>query len=186
MRNHLLGAGALALFLLPASGASAAPQTLQLNASDMLAQTHSHAIITTVTGTFRQLSGTLNFDPEAKTCSVNVTLVVESLALPNLLIRSQTMSEGFLDPAQYPTQHYVGTCQGDTLVGNLTMRGQTHPFNMTITNEVTNGQLTGLHLEGKLNRYDWGLNGLGMTVGKVIRVTNDISLNGQPPVPPAS
>ena len=127
-----------------------------------------------------------DFDPEAKTCSVNVTLVVESLALPNLLIRSQTMSEGFLDPAQYPTQHYVGTCQGDTLVGNLTMRGQTHPFNMTITNEVTNGQLTGLHLEGKLNRYDWGLNGLGMTVGKVIRVTNDISLNGQPPVPPAS
>lgn len=185
MKNHLLGAGALALLLLP-TVASAASQTLQLTPSNMLAQTHSHAIITTVTGTFRQLSGTLNLDPEAKTCSVDVTLVVESLALPNLLIRSQTMSAGFLDPAQYPTQHYVGSCQGNTLVGNLTMRGQTHPFNMTVTNEMTNGQLTGLHLEGVLNRYDWGLNGLGMTVGKMIRVTNDISLNGQPPAPPAS
>jgi polyisoprenoid-binding protein YceI len=186
MRNHLLGASALALLLFPAV-ADAAPQTLQLTPQDMLAQTHSHAIIMTVTGTFKQLSGRLNFDPEAKTCNVDVTLVVESLALPNQLIRSQTMSEGFLDPAQYPTQHYVGTCQGNTLVGNLTMRGQTHPFNMAITNEMANGQLTALHLEGTLNRYDWGLNGLGMTVGKMIRVTNDISLNGQPPVsPPAS
>jgi polyisoprenoid-binding protein YceI len=188
MRNHLLGTGMLASLMLGtlALPAAAAPMTLTLTPADMLAQTHSHAIIMTVTGTFRQLSGKLNFDPATKSCDVDVTFVVESLALPNALIRSQTMSSGFLDPAEYPTQHYVGTCQGDRLVGNLTMRGQTHPFDMDITSEQTGGQVTGLHLEGQLNRYDWGLNGLSMTVGKVIRVTNDISLNGQPPVPPAS
>ena len=190
MRRFLPSAGGLALAALPLLSlplsAAAAPMTLTLSAANMLAQTHSHAIIMSVTGTFRELSGTLNFDPAANTCNVDVTFVVESLALPNALIRSQTMSEGFLDPAQYPTQHYVGTCQGDRLVGDLTMRGQTHPFAMAITREMTGGQLTGLHLEGALNRYEWGLSGLGLTVGKMIRVTNDISLNGQPPVPPAS
>ncbi|MDE8346569.1 MAG: YceI family protein [Acidocella sp.] len=184
--NKMIQAAALAALFSAPLGASAAPMTLSLTAGNMLAQTHSHAIIMNITGTFRQLSGTLDFDPAAKTCSIDVTFVVESLSSPNAIIRAQTMSAGFLDPADYPTQHYVGTCQGDQLTGNLTMRGQTHPFNMTITDELTNGQLTGIHTEGVLNRYDWGLDGLSMTVGKMIRVTNDISLTGQPPVPPAS
>jgi len=46
--------------------------------------------------------------------------------------------------------------------------------------------VTGLHLEGTLDRYDWGIDGLSMTVSRMIRVTNDISLTGQPPVPPGS
>jgi polyisoprenoid-binding protein YceI len=180
----LSGIAVLPLFAVPAA---AAPMVLPLTAADMLAQTHSSALIMNVTGTFRQLSGTLNFDPDnPAVCSVDVTFQVVSLALPNQLIRSQTMSAGFLDPAQYPTQHYVGKCQGNTLVGTLTMRGQTHPFNMAITNIMQNGKLAEIHTEGTLNRYDWGLNGLTMTVGKMIRVTNDISVNGQPPAPPAT
>jgi polyisoprenoid-binding protein YceI len=163
--------------------AAAQPMSLQLTRGNMLAQTHSHAIILNVTGTYRQLSGTLTYDLAAKTCSVDVTFVVTSMELPNALVRSQTMSDSFLDPAQFPTQHYVGTCQGGRLVGQLTMRGQTHPFDMDQTLVTTNGVVTQIHTEGTLNRYDWGLNGNGMTVGKMIRVTNDISLNGQPPVP---
>ncbi len=178
-----LGAASLALLAQPAF---AAPMSLPLSAADMLAQTHSHAIIMTVTGTYRKLTGTLSYDLAAKTCNVDVTFDVNSLELPNALIRSQTMSQGFLDPAEYPTTHFTGTCQGDNLVGNLTLRGQTHPFTMAITYETTNGQVTGIHTEGSLDRYDWGLTGLTMTVGKTIRVTNDISLNGQPPTPPAS
>jgi polyisoprenoid-binding protein YceI len=179
VKKFLLGLWAS---LLPLS-AAAAPMTLALSPGNMLAQTHSHAIIMGVTGTFRQLSGTLAYDEAAKTCHIDATFVVASLELPNALIRSQTMSAGFLDPAEYPTQHYVGDCQGDTLVGQLTMRGQTHPFNMAITYESIGGALAAIHAEGTLNRYDWGLNGLTMTVGKMIRVTNDISVNGQAPVP---
>jgi polyisoprenoid-binding protein YceI len=183
--NALVYAGAAALTLLAAQPAAAAPMTLPLTAATMLAQTHSHAIIMTVTGTYRKLAGTFTYDLAAKTCTVDVTFDVNSLELPNALIRSQTMSQGFLDPAEYPTTHFAGTCQGGNLVGSLTLRGQTHPFTMAITYETTNGQVTGIHTEGSLNRYDWGLNGLTMTVGKTIRVTNDISLDGQPPTPPA-
>jgi polyisoprenoid-binding protein YceI len=185
MKCGMACASSVALLMFPLC-AAAAPMTLNLTAGNMLAQTHSHAIIINTTGTFRQLSGTLDYDLAAGTCSVDVTFVVESLELPNALIRSQTMSPGFLDPAKYPTQHYAGTCQGDMLMGNLTMHGQTHPFDMKVTYEKTGGQVTGLHLEGVLNRYDWGVSGLSMTVNKMIRVTNDISLNGQPPVPPPS
>lgn len=168
---------------LPAT-AAAAPMTLQLTPADMLAQTHSHAIIVSVTGTFRQLWGRLNYDLAAKTCSVDVTFAVTSLHLPNALLRAETMSVGFLDPAKYPTEHYTATCQGGRLVGALTMHGQTHPFSMSIAKTVSGGEVTALHLAGVLDRYDWGLKGLSLTVGKTIRVTNDISLNGEPPAPP--
>ena len=182
MRRILLtGASALGA-LAVVSSAQAAPMVLSLTPGNMLAQTHSHAIILSITGTYQQLSGTLNFDPDAKTCSIDVTFVVRSLTSPNALIRSQTMSKGFLDPDDFPNTSFTGTCQGSDLVGNLTLRGQTHPFTMAVTYQTSNGQLTGIHTEGTLNRYDWGVNGMSMTVSKMIRVTNDISLNGQPPV----
>ena len=172
----------LVFALLPFATA-AQPMTLELTPGNMLAQTHSHALIMGVTGTFRKLSGRLDFDPAAKTCHIDVTLVVESLELPNALMRSQTMSKSFLDPAEYPTQRYTGDCMNGRLVGALTMCGQTHPFDMQLTLITTNGQLTAIHTEGVLDRHQWGLNGLQMTVGKMIRVTNDISLNGLPPKP---
>ncbi len=174
---------ALLLMLLPGT-ALAQPMTMKLSAGNMLAQTHSHSMMFTITGTFRQLSGTLDYDLAAKTCHIDITLVVESMELPNALVRSQTMSSSFLDPQDYPTQRFVGDCSGNTLTGQLTMHGQTHQTVATIT-YVTDGSgvVTGIHTDGTLNRYDWGLNGNSMTVGKMIDVTNDISLNGQPPVP---
>jgi polyisoprenoid-binding protein YceI len=181
MRSTIFAA-VTGLTMLPLA-AAAQPMTMALTRGNMLAQTHSHALILSVTGTYRQLSGRLDFDPAAKTCHVDVTFVVESLQLPNALVRSQTMSEGFLDPAKYPTQHYTGDCVAGKLQGELTMRGQTHPFDMTISYQTANGRITTMHTEGVLNRYDWGLNGLTMTVGKMIRITNDISLDGKPPVP---
>jgi polyisoprenoid-binding protein YceI len=171
------------LALLPGL-ACAAPMSLDLTPGNMLAQTHSHGMMLPVTGTFRQLSGKLNYDPATGACSIDATFVVVSLELPNAMLRDQTMSKGFLDPTDYPTQHYEGTCQKGVLVGNLTMHGQTHGFNMTLTPEPATGQTTGMHLEGVLNRHDWGINGLNLLVGDNIRITNDISLNGQPPVAP--
>jgi polyisoprenoid-binding protein YceI len=167
---------ALAMMVGSVMAASAAPVTIQLSAANMLAQTHSHAVFVTITGTFQQLSGKLTYDQAAGTCAVDVTFVVASLKMPNALIQSQTMSAGFLDPAEYPTQHYVAICQGGMLAGQLTMRGQTHPFNMALTYEMAGGKLTGIHTEGVLNRHDWGINGMSLTVGKMIRVTNEIAV----------
>ena len=182
MKLKKLSVAGIVLSLSPLA-AAAQPMTMELTAGNMLAQTHSHALIMDMTGTFRKLSGRVDFDPTTKTCHVDVTMMVQSLALPNALVRSLTMSKDFLDPAEYPTQHYTGDCAGDRIRGELTMHGQTHPFDMAVTYTTTNGHVTAIHAEGVLNRYNWGLDGLTMTVGKMIRVTNDISLDGQPPKP---
>ncbi len=180
MKTMMLAAIASCGLTLPAA---AAPMVLQLTPGNMLAQTRSSAMMMSTTSTFRQLSGTLKYDPDTGACAIDATFVVLSMQMPNALMRSQTMSAGFLDPADYPLQRYVATCQGNQLVGTLTMHGQTHPFDMTVTLERTGGTLTGIHTEGALNRHDWGIDGLNLIVGKTIHVTNDISLNGQPPTP---
>lgn len=176
----------LALPLAMPSGAVAAPIILALTPGNMLAQTHSRAMMIATTATFRQLSGTLRYDPATGACTMDVTFVVLSLQLPNALLRSKTMSDDFLDPAQYPLQRYVGTCQtapagGTMLAGALTMHGQTHPFNMAVTFDRSGAAATAMHTTGTLNRFDWGVSGSPMLAGKMIHITNDISLNGQPP-----
>lgn len=167
-----------------ATPAQAAPEQLRLTAGNMLAQTHSHAVIINITGTVRKLSGTLLFDPAAKTCRIDVTFNVKSTELP-LIARGPVMSKSFLDPAQYPTMHYQGHCtdHGARMTGKLTMRGQTHPFDMTVSFIQKAGKPVQIDTAGTLDRYEWGLNGLSMLVGRKIRVTNVISLTGQAPQP---
>jgi polyisoprenoid-binding protein YceI len=159
------------------------PTTLTLSANNMLAQTHSHAIVVNITGTYRELFGTLHLDPEANTCAIDVTFTVKSLAMPNSFIRSQTMSKDFLDPDEFPQTHYVAACHDDKLIGQLTLRGQTHPFNMSIAYDRTGGRVTAVHARGELNRFDWGVTGSSFTVSKMITVSNDISLTSAPPSP---
>lgn len=175
----------IALGVVAVSGATAraAPEVLQLTSGNMLAQTRSSAMLFTVTGTYRQLAGTLRFDPVAKSCTVDVTFQTASLALPNALVRSQVMAKDFLDPTRYPTSHFTGRCTNDgtVLTGILTTHGQTHPFSMKVTYVSHGGVLTGIDTKGAFNRYHWGLDGKPMTVGKMIRVTNHISLDGKPP-----
>lgn len=140
------------------SPALAAPEVLQLTAGNMLAQTHSRSLLFTITGTYRQLTGTLTFDPVARTCTVNTLFQTRSLALPNSIVRGQVMSKGFLDPDQYPTSSYTGHCVDNAteLAGDLTMHGQTHPFTMKVTFRKTNGRLTAIDTKGSLNRFEWG------------------------------
>jgi polyisoprenoid-binding protein YceI len=163
--------------------AFAAEEMLQLTPGNMLAQTHSHAIMFNIAGTFRKLSGTLTFDPVTHACAIDAVFIVRSLTAPTMMVRAQVMSKDFLDPAQYPTMRFQGACRanGTLLAGTLTMHGQTHPFAMNMTDVMKNGQLTGFNATGTLNRYAWGLNGLKMLVGPTITVTNKVSLDGKPP-----
>ena len=167
--------------LLLSGQAEAAPQSLVLSPLDMRAQIHSHAMAMAFISTYQQLSGVLQFDPQARTCHIDARFEVRSLTSPNALMRARTMSKSFLDPQDFPETRYVGQCTGNQLSGNLTLRGQTHPFDMVLTYSGPPGQPVAVHAEGVLNRYDWGLNGLQLALGKNIRITNDISLNGTPP-----
>ena len=183
MKRLLLLAGVMLGLLSVALPSQAAEEMLQLTPGNMLAQTHSHAVLFNVAGTFRKLSGTLTFNPAAHSCAIDAFFIVRSLTSPTLMIRAQVMSKDFLDPAQYPTMRFQGKCRanGTLLAGALTMHGQTHPFTMKLTDVMQGGQLVGFDTTGTLNRYAWGLNGLKMLVGPTITVTNKVSLNGKLP-----
>ncbi|WP_236656493.1 YceI family protein [Acidiphilium sp. C61] len=178
---------ALALAMVPILGgrARAGEEQLILTPGNMLARTHSTALLFTITGTYRQLSGTLVFDPAANTCRIDVTFVTASLALPNALVRAQVLSRGFLDPEQYPQTSFTGHCAagGTRIDGKLTMHGQTHPFSMVLTKRMAGGRLVGFHTVGRLDRQRWGIDGLNMLVGRTITVIDDISLDGRRPNP---
>ncbi len=165
-----------------AQPAQAAEEMLTLTPGNMLAQTHSHAMLFNIAGTFRELSGTLTFDLAARSCAIDAVFVVKSLTAPTMMVRAQVMSKDFLDPDQFPTMRFQGACRagGTLLAGQLTMHGQTHPFVMKMTDVTQGGQLVGFDAKGRLNRYVWGLNGLKMLVGPTITVTNKVSLDGQP------
>lgn len=180
LRGARLLAGTLA-WLAACGLAHAAPQVLVLSPDDMLAQLHSVSLMMTFTSTYRQLSGSLEFDPQARTCHIDVRFVVRSLTAPNALIRARTMAKSFLDAADYPQTRYVGDCRGAILVGSLTLRGQTHPFDMALTYLGTASQRVSVHAEGVLDRTRWGVAGLPFALGKNIRISNDIALDGKPP-----
>ncbi len=143
-------------------------------------------MITNLTSTYRQLTGILDFNGLAKTCHIDVTFIVRSLDAANALLRAETMSKNFLDPQDYPQTRYVGDCRGNLLQGSLTLRGQTHPFDMRLTYLGSPSQPVAVHAEGTLDRYNWGLQGLHLAVGRNIRITDDIALNGKPPQPLSS
>lgn len=180
--KRLLLLAALMFGFTPA--AFAAPEILQLTPGNMLAQTHSHAAFFGVSGHFRKLSGTLRFDPATRQCTIDTVFVVKSLTAP-LMVRGQVMSKDFLDPDRYPTMRFQGECKnnGSVLAGELTMHGQTHPFAMRVTNVYSDGRLIEFKTAGTLDRYEWGLDGLKMLVGKNLTVTDAVSLDGKPPLP---
>ncbi|CAG4929339.1 unnamed protein product [Acidocella sp. C78] len=187
LANRLAALSALTLAAVPLLGgnARAGEEQLRLTPGNMLAQTHSTALLFTITGTYRQLSGTLVFDPAANTCRIDVTFATASLALPNALVRAQVMSRGFLDPDQYPQTRFIGRCKagGTRIDGRLTMHGQTHRFSMALTKRFSGGKLVGFHSIGRLDREHWGIDGLDMLVGRTITVIDDISLDGRRPHP---
>jgi polyisoprenoid-binding protein YceI len=161
--------------------AVAAPQQLILSPANTLAQTHSHAVVLAFAGTYRQLTGSLVFDPGLRSCTIDVTFNVASLTAPSAMLRGKMMAKNFLDPHDYPLTHYHGACRGNRLIGNLTLRGQTHAFDMDVAYVGNPDRPTAIHAAGSIDRYQWGIYGLRLLASREIRVTDDISLNGQPP-----
>ncbi len=71
-----------------------------------------------------------------------------------------------MDVARYPDLAYHGTCQGDTVVGDLTMHGETHPLNLDCARAAG-----AVRAVGRLRRSEWGINGSPLLGGQTIRIT---------------
>ena len=84
-------------------------------------------------------------------------------------LREQVTGPDFMDVAQFPQLGFHGGCEGDTVAGDLTLHGQTHPFTLDLERSAHTIVAT-----GRLKRAEWGLTARPLMGGSTIRIRVEI------------
>ena len=158
-----------------------------------------HMMISTVRGRFEKFDVALDLDDQDPTrAAVEVTIDVNSLTTNEARRDAHLKSPDFFDAETYPTITFRGnqiTQVGDgkyKLTGDLTVKNETHPVTLTVTEEGRGkdpwgNQRIAFSGEATLNRKDWGLNWNvaletgGWLVGDQIKLSVDVEVVAQVP-----
>lgn len=151
-----------------------------------------HLMITNVRGSFKEFSGTADFDTKSMAFNaLEATVDVKSIDTGIEKRDKHLRSEDFFFADKHPQLKFSMTgykADGDEgkMSGNLTMRGITKPVEMEVeivgVQKDFNGQTrVGFSMEGKVNREDFGLtwNRALETGGVVVGDTVTIEIEGQ-------
>lgn len=129
-----------------------------------------HAMVATVRGQFKVLSGTLHIDEQNPANSmVDAQVDAASIDTRDERRDGHLRSPDFFDAATYPTINFKSTSvepAGDgeyKIAGDLTMHGVTKPVTFKAEyggqgKDAYGMQRAGLSATAKINRKDWGLN----------------------------
>jgi polyisoprenoid-binding protein YceI len=147
-----------------------------------------HLVISTVTGSFKKFSGSLeteneNFDG----AEVSFSLDSNSIDTNQADRDNHLKSADFFASEQYPTIDFAGALKKVkgteyNLTGDLTIRGTTKPitlnveFGGTILDPWGNTK-AGFEITGKLNRKDFGLNWSAITEAGGMVVSDEVKLH---------
>ena len=131
---------ATALFAAMAGSAIAAPVTYGVDGSHTFPRfSYSHFGYSTQLSSFKNTSGKVVFDAEAKTGSVDITIDMKSVNTGFDDFNGHIQGEDFLDTAKFPTATFKSTkvvFEGDkpkSIEGHLTIKGVTKPVTLTVT-----------------------------------------------------
>jgi polyisoprenoid-binding protein YceI len=151
----------------------------------------AHMVISTVSGRFSDVTGTVALDEENLTKSdVEITIKTSSIDTDEAKRDEHLRSPDFFDVAKYPVIVFKSTKivpAGGTkykLTGELSMHGVTRPVTLdaTISKAVKNPwgkQVRAVKLTGKLKRSDFGLKwNKALEAGGVV-VGDDVALEIQ-------
>jgi polyisoprenoid-binding protein YceI len=100
---------------------------------------YSHLGFTTQQSRFDKTTGTVVYDKEGRTGSVDITIDTRSVSTGSTLFNQHIQAEDFLDTANYPTVTFKSTkvnFDGDkpvSIEGDLTMKGITKRVTLTVT-----------------------------------------------------
>ena len=149
-----------------------------------------HMMVSTVRGGFKNVTGTINFDPDnIEASSVEATINVSEMSSTGVADRDNHLkSPDFLEAEKYPTITFKSTSVKQTgdntakISGDLTIRGVTRQveLNTEFLGQVTSpyGQtVAGFEATTTINREDFGLTwnmvieGGGVMVGKEIKIS---------------
>ncbi len=151
-----------------------------------------HMMITIVRGQYKNISGTLQFDPaHPESSSVEVTINAAGFSTEEKERDEHLRSADFLDVAHHPTIKFKSTTVEVTgtnhckVTGNLTLRGTTRPVTLDIeyfgpVDTPFNNTRMGFLAVTRINREDFGVSwnapmpGGGWVVGKEVVITIDV------------
>ena len=131
---------ATALFAALAGSAIAAPVTYNVDGSHTFPRfSYSHFGYSTQLSSFKNTTGKVVFDAEAKTGSVDITIDMKSVNTGFDDFNGHIQGEDFLDTAKFPTATFKSTkvvFEGDkpkSIDGVLTIKGVSKPVTLTVT-----------------------------------------------------
>ena len=146
-----------------------------------------HLGMMTVRGHFAEVSGTGDLHPEAPDRSrFEITIQTNSIQTHNAQRDVDLRSSNFLEVDKFPTLTFRSTkfeMQGSdhfAITGDLTIKGNTHPFtiaavNLGEFNDPKMGHRIGYSAEGKINRKDFGMS-FDMMLDHKLIVSHEITI----------
>jgi len=132
--------------------------------------TGRHMMVATVRGEFEQFEGTVEFDEHDLTRSrVEIRIEAASVTTRNAQRDEHFRSADFFDVEHYPSITFkskrvvMRDAHHGQLIGDLTIRDITKEVVLDgeyggVNQTPWNTSSAGVHLQGKVNRKDWGLN----------------------------
>jgi polyisoprenoid-binding protein YceI len=154
-----------------------------------------HMMVTWVRGHFKDIHGTLEFDPDnPATLSITVEIAAQKLWTGEPQRDDHLRSADFLDVANHPTITFQSTkaervgANDYEVAGNLTIRGVTRPVTLELhylgrwRTPYNLAQVTRVGFTGtaRLDRHDFGVNwnsameNAGVVVGSDVLITVDV------------
>lgn len=131
---------AAALVASLAGSAMAAPVTYGVDGSHTFPRfSYAHFGYSTQLSSFKNTSGKVVFDADAKTGSVDITIDMKAVNTGFDVFDGHLQGEDFFDTAKFPTATFKSTkvvFEGDkpkSVEGNLTIKGVTKPVTLTVT-----------------------------------------------------
>ena len=133
-------ASALAFTTLAVTSALAAPQTFEIDGSHTFPRfSYSHFGYSTQVSRFDNTSGTVVFDADAKTGSVDISIDMKSVNTGFTDFNGHLQGEDFLDTAKFPKATFKSTKvnfqdgKPASIEGQLTIKGITKAVTLTVT-----------------------------------------------------
>lgn len=118
-------------------------------------------------GKFTRFHGSMQYDPlNPAICRVDLAIEAGSLEMANESIRDRITGPSMMDVGRFPDLSFTGVCKDDTMTGDLTLHGQTHPVILDIARGPDVIVAT-----GHIRRAEWGITGSPIMGGPTIRIT---------------
>lgn len=178
---------ATAAFIAVSGSALAAPVTYKVDSSHTFPRfSYSHFGYSTQQSSFQKTTGTVVFDAEAKTGSVDISIDMTTVNTGFEVFNGHIQGADFFDTAAHPTATFKSikvVFAGDkpaSIEGNLTIKGVTKPVTLTVTSfqamphPMMKKPAIGANAYTEVKRSDFGAGKYAPYVGDEVRI--DIAL----------